>query len=179
VQSSTPLGPDQANVLLLFFLYWILNSKIVILGSRGLMKCLFVTSDPDVPWAKFQPRIAKPRSEPGQLYFPAAYTHVFMKYWDYVNDPVQHPDCCETEFAKDAMTEIASALSRMDLSHFEPLVDAEAPDKACRTAFLAATSRKCQIQDATDYWNQGPGQEEAGTVSGGSALGQDSHNVDT
>jgi hypothetical protein len=37
-------------------------------------------------WAKFQPRLAKPRREPGQLYFPAVYTHVFQKYWNYLNE---------------------------------------------------------------------------------------------
>jgi hypothetical protein len=44
-------------------------------------------------WAKFQPRLAKPRCDPGQLYYPAAYTHVFQKYWDHLNDPAKHPDC--------------------------------------------------------------------------------------
>jgi hypothetical protein len=116
-------------------------------------------------WAKLQPRLAKSRREPGQLYFPAACTHVFQKYWDYLNDPVQHPDCCETEFTKDAIHEMASALS----------IDSEAPDKSCRIDFLAATSRKCPIRDATDYWSQGV----AVTGSGGPAPGQDSHKIDT
>jgi hypothetical protein len=31
-------------------------------------------------WAKFQPRLATPRSEPGQLYYPAAHCHVFEEY---------------------------------------------------------------------------------------------------
>jgi hypothetical protein len=127
-------------------------------------------------WAKFQPRLASPRSGPGQLYFPAAYTHVFQKYWDYLNDPVKHPDCNETEFTNYAMSEFASALSVMNLSSFEPSVDAEALDKAYRVAHNAATSRKCPIQDASDY-SVSP--EEALTGSGGFAPGQDCHNVDT
>jgi hypothetical protein len=131
------------------------------------------------PWAKFQPRLAKPRREPGQIYFPAAYTHVFQKYSDYLNDPVQHPDCHETEFTKDGMREMVSALSSMNLSSFEPKVDAEAPDNSCRVALLAATSRKCPIQDATDYWCPRNAQVESGTVQGGPAPGQDSHNVGT
>jgi hypothetical protein len=74
------------------------------------------------------------------------------------------------------MTEFAAALSSMNLSSFEPQVDAEASDKSCRIAHNAAVSRLCPIQDAIDYWG---GQEVAVTGSGGSAPGQDSHNVDT
>jgi hypothetical protein len=74
------------------------------------------------------------------------------------------------------MFEFASALSQMDLSSFIPEVDAESPDKSCRIAHDAATSRKCPIQDATDYWLS---QEEAATVSDGSAPGQDGQNVGT
>jgi hypothetical protein len=74
--------------------------------------------------------------------------------------------------------EFASALSTMDLSLFEPKVDAEASDKSCRIAHDAATSRLCPVQDAIDYWNSGSSQVEAVTDQGGSALGQDGHNVD-
>jgi hypothetical protein len=74
------------------------------------------------------------------------------------------------------MSEMASALANMDLSSFEPLVDAEAPEKSCRIARTAALSRRCPVQDATDYW---VGPEEAGTGSGGSPPGQDVHDVDT
>jgi hypothetical protein len=65
---------------------------------------------------------------------------------------VKHPDCSETEFTEDAMTEMASALANMDLSSFEPFADAEAPEKSCRIAQTAALSRRCPIQDVTDYW---------------------------
>jgi hypothetical protein len=123
--------------------------------------------------------VAKPRVEPGQLYYPAQYTHVFQKYWDYLNDPVKHPDCSESEFTKDAMSVMASALSAMDFSHFEPPVDAEASEKSYRVAFLAATSRKCPIQDATDYWSPRNAQVESDTDLPDSAPDQDSHNVDT
>jgi hypothetical protein len=81
-------------------------------------------------WAKFQPRSATPRTEPGKLYYPATATHIIQKYWDYLNDPVTHPDCSESEFTKAATSHFAAALSSMDLSEFEPAVDAEASDKA-------------------------------------------------
>jgi hypothetical protein len=126
-------------------------------------------------WAKFQPRHAMPRTEPGHLFFPAQYTHVFQKYWNYLNDPLPHPDCCESDFTKAAMYEFASALSEMDLSSFIPEVDAEAPDKSCRIAHDAAIARLCPIQDAIDYWLS---PEEAATVSGSSAPDQGGYNVD-
>jgi hypothetical protein len=112
-------------------------------------------------WAKFQPSSATPRSEPGQLYYPAAATHIIDKYWDYLNDPVTHPDCNESEFTKTAMSHFAAALSPMDLSNFEPMVDSEAPDKSCRIATQAALSRRKPIQDAPDFW--GPRRESAGS----------------
>jgi hypothetical protein len=70
------------------------------------------------------------------------------------------------------MHEFASALSSMDLSHFAPEVDVEAPDKSCRIAHDAAVSRLCPVQDAIDYWNPGSGQVEDATVQGGSAPDQ-------
>jgi O-glycosyl hydrolase len=128
-------------------------------------------------WAKFQPRHANPRSVPGDLYYPAQYTHIFQKYWDHLNDPLSHPDSgCESDHTKAAMNECAIALYSTDLSSFEPMVDAEASDKSCRIARDAALSRRCPIQDAIDYWVS---QEEAVTGSGGLAPGQDVHNVDT
>jgi hypothetical protein len=147
-----------------------------------LLDTLYGLSDDEALWytlqalAKFQPRLASSRTEPGQLYNPAAYTHVFLKYWDYLNDPVQHPQCDESDFTKDAMHEFAAALSSMNLSSFEPQVDSEASDKSYRIAHNAAVFRLCPVQDAIDYWGS---QEEAATGSGGSAPGQDSGNVDT
>jgi hypothetical protein len=92
------------------------------------------------------------RKEPGQLYFLAACSHVFEKYWDYLNDPQTHPDCSESDFTKAAMSEFASALSQMNLSSFDPLVDAEAKQSSLDIAQEAAMSRLCIVQDATDYW---------------------------
>jgi hypothetical protein len=66
------------------------------------------------------------------------------------------------------MIEYSSVLSQMDLSSFEPLVDAEALDKSCKVAQDAAISRLCIVQDAIDYWNVG-GQERPGTGLGGPA----------
>jgi hypothetical protein len=78
------------------------------------------------------------------------------------------------------LRQFAAALSDMDLESFEPSVDSEAPKKACRIATIAAASRRLPIQDARDFWEvPGNAPEECGTVSGGPAPGQDSHNVGT
>jgi hypothetical protein len=130
-------------------------------------------------WASFQPRLAKPRQDPGLLYYPAEYTHVFQKYWDYLNNPVSHPDCSETDHTKNSMSRMASAIASMSLSLWEPQVDAEAPDKSSRVAHKAALSRKCPIQDAANYWLPVESQVETATASGSPALAQDRHNVDT
>jgi hypothetical protein len=104
----------------------------------------------------------------------------FQRYWDYLDNPVNHPDGNESGHTKQNMSEMAAALSSMDLSSWEPLVEAEASDKSCRVAHSAAISRICPIQEATDYWNPtGNAQESIGTDLGGPAPGQDSHNVDT
>jgi hypothetical protein len=129
-------------------------------------------------WAKFQPRKAKPRQDPG-LYYPAEYSHVFQKYWDVLNDPVTHPNCDESDHTKRSMREMATALKPMSLDSLEPLVDAEASDKSCRVPHNAALSRRCPIQDAVDYWQPVEAQVECVTDLGGPAPVQDCHNVDT
>jgi hypothetical protein len=40
-------------------------------------------------WAKFQPRLKRPRTEPGVLCYPAEYSHVFEKYWDNLDRSMQ------------------------------------------------------------------------------------------
>jgi hypothetical protein len=93
------------------------------------------------------------------------------------NDPISHPDSSsESDHIKSSMSEMASALSSMNLSSWEPQVDAEASEKSCHVSHIGALSRRCPIQDAADYWL---GPEEAATVSGSPAPRQDGHNVDT
>jgi hypothetical protein len=132
-------------------------------------------------WAQFQPRLSKPRVDPGLLYFPAEYTHMFEKYWDYLDDPTKHPDVDSSAQYFSSMQPYAEAVSVVDLSGFIPQPDAEAPEKSQRVASLAALSRRCPIQDATDYWTtpQEQAQEESVTEQYGFAPAQDVHNVDT
>jgi hypothetical protein len=81
----------------------------------------------------FQLRFHGSGNEQG-LYYPASATHIVTRYWDYLDNPLLHPDCNESEFTKNAMGYYAGALSHMDLSSFEPAVDSEAPDKSLRIA---------------------------------------------
>jgi hypothetical protein len=69
----------------------------------------------------------------------------------------------------------------MDLSDFEPQPADVAPERSHRVAGLAALSRRCPIQDATDYWMtpQEQAREESVTEQYGFAPAQDVHNVDT
>jgi hypothetical protein len=121
-------------------------------------------------WAQFQPRLAKPRVDPGLLYYPSEFSHMFELFWDYLDDPTKHPDI-----------DPSAAVSSMDFSGFTPQPEVEAPEKSQRIASLAALSRRCPVQDATDYWSsiQDQAQEESVTVEHGFAPAQDVHNVDT
>jgi hypothetical protein len=72
---------------------------------------------------------------------------------DGLDNPLSHPEVDrESDFTEAAMNEFASALLNMSLDAFEPSVDAEANDKALRVSHNAALSRRCLIQDASDFW---------------------------
>jgi hypothetical protein len=121
-------------------------------------------------WAQFQPKLSKPRQDPGCLFFPAEYTHVFQKYWDGV----------QLSHSFSSMKEMEDALAPMSLDSWEPQPDSIAPEKSQRIARTAALSRKCPIQDAVDYWSTPEEQtrEESVTGTSGFAPAQDVHNVD-
>jgi hypothetical protein len=131
-------------------------------------------------WAQFQPRSSKPRQEPGYLFYPPEYGHYFEKYWDVLNDPIQHPECTESTHSRNSMRVMTEALSVMDLEHWIPEPDTEAPEKSQRIARTAALSRRCPIMDAVDYWKspEEQAQEEEGMLAqgciSGRAGGQDS-----
>jgi hypothetical protein len=50
------------------------------------------------------------------------------------------------------MNRFSVALSTMDLSGFQPLVSAEADDKAVKVSQEAAISRLRPIHDGLDFW---------------------------
>jgi hypothetical protein len=126
-------------------------------------------------WAQFEPRTAKPRVGAGQIFYPSAYSHMFEAYWDFIQAPSVE------EATSEGMAKYASAASGLDFSDFTPLVDVEAPEKSQPISSSRALSRRCPVQDASDYWTspQEHAQEECVTVSHGFAPAPGVHNVDT
>jgi hypothetical protein len=121
-------------------------------------------------WAKFQPRAKSPRQDPGQLYYPGAYSHVFEKYWSTVENPLSQAEVnSESEFTQACMSHYLAALNEMDLSSFTPLIDGEAKQSHVSIAQEAAVSRLSPIQDAHDFWSLLEDRRSPVTGSGGSA----------
>jgi hypothetical protein len=131
--------------------------------EQGARRCLLTRriygiSDEDTlwyvmkDWAQFQPRLSKPRLDPGMLYYLPEYSHVFEKYWDVLNDPTQHPDQDMSPHSRSSMSAMATALSVMVLDSWIPQPDSEVSEKSQRIARTAALSRRCPIMDAVDYW---------------------------
>jgi hypothetical protein len=132
-------------------------------------------------WAEFQPKRSSRRVDPGQLFYPSECTHVVQKYWDTLNDPLQHPDAAiETDRTKSFMYDMARALEDKALEHWAPEPSDVASERAQRIAHDGALSRRYSIQDSVDYWNEPLGQvcEEESMISAskiqGRAGGQDS-----
>jgi uncharacterized protein YifE (UPF0438 family) len=119
-------------------------------------------------WAKFQPRLKRPRAEPRVLYYPAEYSHVFEKYWDNLDRPEDHPVFSqESDFTQASLKQYSAALESIDISSFTPLVNGEANQSHVEIAHEAAISRLCPIWDAYDFWSMGRSSPVTG--SGGSA----------
>jgi hypothetical protein len=58
----------------------------------------------------------QPGQTPGQLFYPAEYSHVFEKYWDHLANPEDHTEFCqESEFTQGCMKHFSSALSSPDM----------------------------------------------------------------
>jgi hypothetical protein len=115
-------------------------------------------------WADFEPRIAKTRSDAGQVYYPAAYSHIVEQHWDNLHRPrTEDADSDNTPMGK-----YASAAARLQFS-LDMLVDAEAPEKSQEIAYAGAMSRRCPVQDAQDFWSsiQDQAQEELDTIRNG------------
>jgi hypothetical protein len=120
-------------------------------------------------WPCLQPRRKRPRQNPGQLFYPAEYSHGFEKYWDYLDNLEEHPEFDqESEFTRGCMKHFSSALSGLDLVDFTPRVSAEAKQSDLETVEDAAVSRLRPIQDGTDMWALH--RSSAVTVSSGPAL---------
>jgi hypothetical protein len=114
------------------------------------------------------------------IIFSAEYTHVFQKYRDVLNNPLQHPGSgAESDRTKSYMQDMAAALSEMDVGNWEAHSSDVASEKVQRVAHDAALSRRYPIQDSVDYWTapaEQVSEEEAMIAAGkisGRAGGQD------
>jgi hypothetical protein len=114
-------------------------------------------------WAEFDPRAAKPRTQAGQLYYPAAYSHMVELYWDFLHAPTQEEAGEDKNLGK-----YASAAARLRFSE-NMLVDAEAPEHSLKIASFGALARRYPVHDAQDYWKspQDQAQEERDTMQHG------------
>jgi hypothetical protein len=141
---------------------------IAILFEQKTRRCLLserclLTSDVDTfwramkLWAEFDPRAAKTRTQAGQLYYPAVYSHMVEQYWDFLHAPTHEQAGDDQDMGK-----YVSAAARLTFSE-NMLVDAEAPEHSLKVASAGAMSRRYPIQDAQDYWSspQDQAQEEA------------------
>jgi hypothetical protein len=113
----------------------------------------------------------KPCQDPGYLFYPIEYFHVFEKYWDNLACLDQHPDFPnESEYTRYCMTLFAQGLSGIAAQGaFELRPSAEAKEEDVLTSEHAAVSRLRPIQDGLDYW--GEYWRSAVTGSGGPAPG--------
>jgi hypothetical protein len=127
-------------------------------------------------WARFQPRASRPRTDTGLMFYQAAYSHVFEKYWDVLEKSLVHPEAAdESDFTKACMFEYQAALEGVSLT--VPVVDSEAPEGGQIVAKQAAISRLCMVQDAPDKWAEmvdrsSPGSDGPASLSG-SGVGTD------
>jgi hypothetical protein len=61
-----------------------------------------------------RPRQARPRVNPGSLYYPNEFSYVFEKYWNHLPCLDPHPDFAdESEYAQGCMTLFSQDVSRM------------------------------------------------------------------
>jgi hypothetical protein len=69
-------------------------------------------------WAEFEPRLAKTRVDAGQVYYPAAYSHIVEQYWDFLHRPRSE----DADPDNKPMGKYASAAARLRFS-LDMLVD--------------------------------------------------------
>jgi hypothetical protein len=122
--------------------------------------------------AKFQPRLKRPQREPGRLFYPAEYSHVFEKCWHDLDNPEDHPEFSqETSFTQDCMRHYTVALISMNLSDFEPILHAKAKESDVGIGTEAAISRILPIHDGPDLRGGIQKMSRSGSDTGSGAPG--------
>jgi hypothetical protein len=107
-------------------------------------------------------------SKSGELYYPAEFSHVFEKYWDFLPNLEGHPGFSEeSPYCREQLARFSRTLSGMDLSNFEPRPSVENKDRDVKIALDASISRLLPIQEGDDQWEVH--RSSAVTASGASA----------
>jgi hypothetical protein len=105
-------------------------------------------------WAEFNPRKASKRKFPGKLFYPDGASHIFTKFWDYLQDFPSHPEFAqESPVCQAQMSRFSKALGKLRHRNWVPQPAAEAPDKSVEIAEVAALSRLRPIPDGPDQWD--------------------------
>jgi hypothetical protein len=110
-------------------------------------------------WAEFQPKRSSRRSDPGQFFYPAEHTHVFQKYWDFLNDPLQHRDSeYESDRTKSFMYDMARAFEGWALENWDPQLSdvVQKGHSGSRTMALSRGGTRYMIQwtTGTNRWSK-------------------------
>jgi hypothetical protein len=117
----------------------------------------------------FSTTTAKPREDPGQLFYPDEHSHVTEKYWDYLPCLDQHPDFKnESQYGQHYTTLLSQALSGISYQAASELRPAtEAKQINIEISEDAVISRLRPIQTGLDHLRGH--RSSASTDSGGSA----------
>jgi hypothetical protein len=105
-------------------------------------------------WARFQPRLSRPRQEPGELFYPDAASHILEESWEYFGDLSKMPSFpSKSPVCQSAMMSFSEGLSQYPCADsWIPHPGAEAPGKLAKIATNAAISRVRPIPDGPDQW---------------------------
>jgi hypothetical protein len=104
-------------------------------------------------WVTFSPRLAKPRVNPGRLFYPDEATLIFAECWNFLDDMSQSPGFADkTPICQAEMLKFSEGLCRLDHSSWAPQPTAEASEKSARIAEDAAVSRLRPVADGPNQW---------------------------
>jgi hypothetical protein len=105
-------------------------------------------------WAMFQPRLSKPRTFPGKLYYPDEASHIVHECCDHLDDMSSSPGFSgKSPICQAAMLAFSEGLSKFVLNLWAPQPTAEAPEKLAKIADDAAISRLRPVADGPNQWD--------------------------
>jgi hypothetical protein len=99
-------------------------------------------------WARFQPRLSKPRKFPGRLFYLNEATHIFAECWNHLDDLSSSPGFSgKSPICQAAMLAFSEGLSKLVHESWAPQPTAESPMTqrfpGCARLRTARTSGTC------------------------------------